>query len=348
MTGWYRETEHILLDVTGAIQQQQPISLTRLESVAASLVASLRASDELLLDALSGPSGSPLITNLINVGIFGTKVGIGLGYYGEELTRLALAGLVHDIGLFTVPTALLTKTGRLTAEERALIERHPESGYQVVLQSGSHYRWLAQLVWQAHERVNGEGYPNRLMGQDISEMAMILGVVDVFDALISERPYRSRLLPHEAVKEMLVAERLRFPREIQKALIEQLSIYPLGTVVRLTTDDVGTVVKINPRYPSRPVVQLAVSNSDGSLGGRRIDLSRTPLITVVEVIKRPMIGSITFPATASESKPCRISGSTSEQFTSLLESLDAVADSIQHAVNARASGSGKSVTEDIR
>lgn len=348
MTGWYRETEKLLLELTGAIQQHQPISLTRLEPVAASLVSSLQTSDELLLDALSGPPGSPLITNLINVGILGTKVGIGLGYYGQELNRLALAGLLHDIGLFTVPTSLVTKTGRLTAEERILIERHPEYGYQVILQSGSHYYWLAQLVRQVHERMNGEGYPHRLTGQEISEMAMILGVVDVFDALISERPYRIRLLPHEAVKEILVAERMRFPREVQKALIEQLSIYPLGTIVQLTTGDSGMVVKINTRYPTRPVVELVDLRDDDSSQGRRIDLSRTPLITVVEVVKRSAMGSVRFSTSASEAKVCRLSGSTSDQFTSLLESLDAVADSIQHAVNARGSSGGRSVTGDPR
>ena len=348
MTGWYRETEKILLEVTGAIQQQQPISLTRVESVAINLVSSLQTTDELLLEALSGSSGSPLITNLINVGILGTKVGIGLGYYGQELNRLALAGLLHDIGIFTVPTSLVTKIGRLTTEERASIEQHPERGYQLILTCGPAYHWLAQLVRQAHERVNGEGYPNQLKGQDISEMAMILGVVDVFDALISERPYRNRLLPHEAVKEILVAERMRFPREIQKALIEQLSVYPLGSVVRLTTDDVGTVVKVNARYPTRPIVQLDDSAVDQGLEARRIDLSRTPSMTVVEVVKRPVVGSIRFADTTLQSKTYPVQGSASDQFTSLLEGLDAVAGSIQHAVNARASVVGQPRTGETR
>lgn len=346
MTDWYRETEQILLEVTGAIQQQQPISLTRLESAASRLVSSLQTTDELLLEALSGPSGSPLITNLINVGILGTKVGIGLGYYGQELNRLALSGLLHDIGVFTVPTAVVTKIGRLTTEERALIEQHPERGYQLILTCGPSYHWLAQLVRQAHERVNGEGYPNRLKGHDISEMAMILGVVDVFDALICERPYRSRLLPHEAVKEILVAERTRFSREVQKALIEQLSVYPLGSVVRLTTDAVGTVVKVNTRYPTRPMVRLDQAIVQNGREIDHIDLSRTPLITVVAVLRRPEVGSIRFSYTPPESHACLVPGSASDQFTALLESLDAVADSIQHAVRARSAVAGQSGTRD--
>lgn len=347
MTGWYREAEEVLVEVTGEVQQRG-FSLARLEPLAATLVSSLQHNDELLVEALSGPSGSPLITNLINVGILGTKIGIGLGYYGPELNRLALAGLLHDIGLFAVPRSLVTKTGRLTTEERALIEQHPELGCGAILQCGPAYHWLAQLVRQAHERINGQGYPKRLKGHDISEMALILGVVDVFDALVSERPYRNRLLPHEAVKEILVAERMTFPREIQKALVEQLSMYPLGTMVRLTTDEVGTVVKINTRYPTRPIVKIDESPTEKGMGERQIDLSHTPLIAIVDVIKRPFVGSIRFSDRPSDRNASLAPGSASSQFTSLLESLDAIAGSIQNVVKARASVGGRSETGDTR
>src|SRR4051794_19699763 len=196
---WYRDAETELIEVAEAVQSQRSVGIERLEALAAQLVSALKQNDELIVEALSGPSGSPLVTNLMNVAILGTKVGIGLGYYGKELERLALAGLVHDIGLFAVPQSLVTKAGRLTHDERTLIEQHPELGYQVICRGKSDYQWLAQLVRQAHERFNGKGYPNKLKGRHISEMAQILGVVDVFDALVSERPYRRRMFPHEAV-----------------------------------------------------------------------------------------------------------------------------------------------------
>ena len=92
------------------------LDLKRVSSLASDMVESLSRSDQLVVEALAGSSGSPLITNLINVGILATKVGVGLGYYGMELERLALAGLVHDIGLFAFPQSLVTKAGRLTPE----------------------------------------------------------------------------------------------------------------------------------------------------------------------------------------------------------------------------------------
>jgi uncharacterized protein YwbE len=335
LTNWYREAEHTLGEIATAVQEHRPISLERLEDLAESVVSSLQHNDELVVEALAGPAGSPLVTNLINVAILGTKVGIGLGYHGEELHRLALAGFVHDIGLFAVPKSLITKAGRLTQEERALIERHPELGYQVVENCGPAYHWLAQLTRQAHERFNGQGYPNRLSGREISEVALILGVVDVFDALVSERPYRRRLLPHEAVKELLVAERKTFPREILKALVEQFSVYPLGTTVRLTTGEVGTVAKVNSCYPLRPVVRMDDRQAYEGSGSCEIDLSCVPLVSIAEILNPPMVGRVTFSELPPKSAMSVMPTAFSDSFTALLESLDAIASTIQGVVKIR-------------
>ncbi|MBX3302078.1 MAG: HD domain-containing protein [Nitrospira sp.] len=335
MSEWYHQAEQALSETAVAVQDRRPLVLSSLERLAADLVASLQWNDELVVEALSGRSGSPLITNLINVAIFGTKVGIGLGYYGEELQRLAFAGLVHDIGLFVVPHTLITKNGRLTQEERAVIEQHPEFGYRVMEQCGSDYHWLARVIRQVHERFNGQGYPKRLKGREINEMAQICGVVDVFDALVSERPYRRRLLPHEAVKELLVTERATFPREILKALVEQLSVYPLGTMVRLTTGDVGIVAKVNSRYPLRPVVRVDDEQGREGAEGCQFDLSRIPLIAVVETVNPPAVGRVRFtdpsPRTQSSASPTV----ASDHFTALLESLDAIALTMQGVVTSR-------------
>lgn len=327
---WYRDAEAELTLIASAIQSQRNIQLDRLEVLANSLVASLKRSDELIVMALSSPPGSPLMTNLVNVAVVATKVGMGLGYYGRELERLALAGLVHDIGLFAVPQSLVTKAGRLTPDERTLIEQHPELGYEAIKSTGAEYVWLAELIRQAHERTNGLGYPNRLKGRQISEMALIIGVSDVFDALVSERPYRRRLLPHEAIKELLVAERATFPREIIKALVEQLSVYPLGTTVRLSTGETGTVVGVNVRYPLRPIVKVDEAGGAENLETRRIDLSLTPLVGVIEALNAPVVGRVTF--TTESAAPVVPLGGVSDHFTSLLESLDAIASAIQGVV----------------
>ena len=161
-------------------------------------------------------------------------------------------------------------------------------------------------------------------------------MVDIFDALVSPRGYRRRFFPHEAVRELMVAERTAFPREVVKALVEQLSAYPLGTSVRLATGEVGSVMRVNTRYPLRPVVWI---EGDAAYGqeGRQLDLSRTPLVSIIETLEPPDVARVSFPADETRDKTSDIVPLASDQFTSLLEGLDALASAIQGAVESRTS-----------
>ena len=336
MTDWYRIAQEQLTGVALAVQRQDELDLEALAALATGIGEALKRSEQLLVQALSGPAGPPLITNLVNVAILATKVGAGLGYHGKELEQLTFAGLLHDIGLFAVPQSVITKSGRLTPDERTLIEHHPELGYQAIRKAGPKYDWLAQVVSQAHERWNGQGYPNKLKGRQICEFAQIIGVVDIFDALVSPRGYRRRFFPHEAVRELIVAERTAFPREVVKALVEQLSAYPLGTSVRLTTGEVGSVMHVNTRYPLRPVVWIEGDAARGQ-EGRKLDLSITPLVSIIETLEPPDVARVSFPGNETRAKTSEVSPSASDQFTSLLEGLDALAGAIQGAVESRTS-----------
>ncbi|MEP6958803.1 MAG: HD domain-containing phosphohydrolase [Nitrospirota bacterium] len=333
-TDWYQSAQEQLTNVAVAVQRQEAPDMDALSSLARGIVEAFKASDQLLVHAMSGPAGPPLITNLVNVAILATKVGAGLGYYGNELERLTLSGLVHDIGLFAVPQSVITKSGRLTHDERTLIEQHPELGYEAIRRAGQKYDWLAQVVRQVHERWNGQGYPNKLKGRQISEFAQIIGVVDVFDALVSPRGYRRRFFPHEAVRELVVAERTAFPREVVKALVEQLSAYPLGTSVRLTTGEVGSVVRVNAHYPLRPVVWIEGDSARGQ-EGRQLDLSFTPLVSIIETLEPPDVARMSFPVGEMRVETPEVVPSASDQFTSLLEGLDALAGAIQGIVESR-------------
>ena len=138
-TDWYRMAQEQLTDMALAVQRQDELNLETLSTLAMGMTEAIKKNDQLLVLAMSGPAGPPLITNLVNVGILATKLGAGLGYHGKELERLTFAGLLHDIGLFAVPQSLITKSGRLTQDERTLIEQHPELGYQAIRRAGSKY-----------------------------------------------------------------------------------------------------------------------------------------------------------------------------------------------------------------
>jgi HD-GYP domain-containing protein (c-di-GMP phosphodiesterase class II) len=176
------------------------------------------------------------------------------------------------------------KPGKLNEQEQALVRRHPIDSKQILDELGPGYSWLAEVAHQEHERCSGRGYPKALRENQINELARIIGLADVFEALMSPRPYRPRLLPHIAMRELLASERQSFPHHLMKVLVEQFSVFPLGTTVRLSTGEVGVVVRLNPRHPLRPVVKITqLPDRSTPLEQKLIDLSATTLVHVAVV-----------------------------------------------------------------
>jgi len=283
---WYCLAEEELSGLAGSVRRHEPIRLEVLARIATGIVESLQYNDRLITRALAGAADFQLITHQVNVAILATKLGIGLGYQSEELGHLALAGLVHDVGMFLVPESLVINPDRLSQEDNECIEQHPELGFQVLSQLGSSYAWLAQVVRQEHERWQAQGYPNKLKETEVHEYAQIIGIVDVFDALVRPRPSCQRMLPHEAVRELLVVQKNAFSHKLIKALVEQLSVFPIGTRVRLNTGEVGIVTQLNPRHPLRPIVRVSqTTDQTMPAASKPIDLSQTTQTHIVEVLK---------------------------------------------------------------
>jgi len=284
----YQKAEQELSTVECGVRHRSVLNLDAIQGLADAVVASVRDSDELLRKILSGRQGTPLVHHAINVAVLATKIGLGLKYETVSLNRLALSALVHDVGMMTIPEAVLAKAEPLTVQERMLIDRHPQQGFDLLMGLGSQYEWLAVIVRQEHERWRGQGYPSQLNGSEIHEHALIIGLADVFDALISPRPYRKQLLPHHAVRELLVKGKETFPSELLKILVDQLSMYPLGTTVRLNTGEIGIVSKLNRQCPLRPELHVDHASGSGSIGpAKTIDLSQASAVHIVEVL-RPM------------------------------------------------------------
>jgi HD-GYP domain-containing protein (c-di-GMP phosphodiesterase class II) len=281
---WYGLAEAELAGLAIAIRNRQPFTLDEIGRIATGMVEALEDSDRLLMRAFTGQKSSPLITNMVNVGIFSVKLGRGLGYQTHDLVRLCQAGLVHDVGMFLLPELLIMKPEKFGTQDLSMIRQHPDLGYQILSKLGTQYEWLAQIVWQEHERCSGLGYPRGLKEAQIHEYARIIGLCDVFEALLSPRPYRARLLPHIAMRELLATEKQSFPHRLMKILVEQFSVFPLGTSVRLNTGETGIVTQLNPRHPLRPIVQITqLADRTIPPAMKLVDLSKTTLVHVAMI-----------------------------------------------------------------
>jgi HD-GYP domain-containing protein (c-di-GMP phosphodiesterase class II) len=181
-----------------------------------------------------------------------------LGLNEAELRELGHGALMHDIGKMKVPLEILNKVTRLTDEELTELKRHAEYGYDMLKGSEHISAQALDIVRSHHERVDGSGYPRGLKGEEIGHFAMLVSVVDVYDAITSDRVYHMGISPHEALSLMYGWTPHSFLRELIESFIKCLGIYPIGSIVELDTGEVGVVMTMNLAQRLRPIITLVL------------------------------------------------------------------------------------------
>lgn len=233
-----------------------------------------------------------LMLHMIMVATSSLKIGKGLRYSQEQLLELGLSALFYDIGLFKIPDNILNKSGELTTNESIVIKKHTEIGGNILSRFQAQYPILSRVAYEHHERENGMGYPGSLRGDEICEYAKIIGLVDTFDAMIRNRPYRKALTGHFSVKELVESKNLMFSSKIIKAFLDEMGIFPVGSYVRLNNMGIGMVVATSKLYPLKPAIKL-IFNSQGTRvqGETIVDLKETPVLCI-----KAAIGEEDFPS----------------------------------------------------
>ena len=196
----------------------------------------------------------------MNVCILAVSFGRSLGMEKEELELLGLGGLLHDLGKMRVPLDILNKPSKLTFEEFEVMKTHPMEGYQMLKEQSDLPNEVLDIVKHHHERRNGKGYPSHLDGDQINNMTRIVAIVDVYDAITSDRCYHDAISPYDALKNMYEWVNEDFDKEMVEQFIKCLGIYPIGCVVELNMGHIGIVVSASEKSKLRPIV-LLVQNS---------------------------------------------------------------------------------------
>lgn len=171
----------------------------------------------------------------------------------KEICRMGVAGLLHDLGKSKIPTEILNKPARLTDEEFEVMKSHPVRGYNMLKNKSGLAPEILLGVLQHHEKIDGNGYPLGLSEGKISPYAKILAVADIYDALVTERPYKKGFSPRDAV-EMIMAMTGELDVEVIKMFLSSVILYPVDSVVKLSNGETARVVENNQNYPTRPKV----------------------------------------------------------------------------------------------
>ncbi|MCP5273086.1 MAG: HD-GYP domain-containing protein [Burkholderiaceae bacterium] len=196
-----------------------------------------------------------------------------LGQDDAACREAGLAGMLHDLGKAVMPTEVLNKPGRLTEDEYAIMKTHPVRGHELLMEARGAPEAALEVCLHHHERPDGRGYPHGLSGERLSLLARMGAVCDVYDAITSNRPYKTGWDPAESIA-LMASWQGQFDPEVFKAFVRSLGIYPTGSLVRLASGKLAVVLEQNEHSLTSPVVKVFFSiTSNMGVSPRRLDLA---------------------------------------------------------------------------
>jgi len=285
-----------LSDIQNQVKEDKNVTLSMVEESSRQLVKEVLVNNDIMLQLAALKSiNEYTFGHSINVAIYAAHFAKMLGAPKQVMEKLALAGLLHDIGKMAVPTEILDKPDKLTRKEFEAVKWHAYESYQRLATNKNIEDDVIKAVFQHHERLDGTGYLQGLKGKEIHPWAKVLAITDVYDALTSRRCYRDAVLPHDTAEHLMaLCSQGSLDRNLLISFLQNTPLFPLGAKVSLSTGETGTVVGHPQKLPLRPAVeveekQLSATGNTGSAlesaprAKKRIDLDECPTILITGV-----------------------------------------------------------------
>lgn len=256
------EAQNVVQHAMNDVRMGKSIESERVKRVVTSLVDSiLRNQDALVSLTRMRSLDEYTFVHSLDVCILSLSLARHLSLSREEMMEIGIGALLHDVGKMRLPTQVLKKPGILSEDEWVEVRKHPVYGLEILEASQEIPDSSKQLALQHHERYNGSGYPFGLKGDTIGTYGQIVGIVDFYDAITSDRPYQKAIQPHEAIRLVYDRGGGEFNRLMVERFIQCIGIYPFGTLVLLDTEEMGIVCGVRPDVLLRPKVLLIYQNS---------------------------------------------------------------------------------------
>lgn len=211
--------------------------------------------------------------HIVNTLTLSVATGLSMKFNKSRIDDLALAAIFSDTGIEEVKDIVI-KSRKLTEEEKCWVEAHLSKSLKFAERVLPLNDNVKEAIQMHHERVNGKGYPRALKQDAIVPYAKIIGLVDTYEAMTHKRNYLEEMSAHKAIRLLISSLRDAFDTHVLRAFINKMSVYPIGSLVILESNEIARVVSVHPGSPLRPIVQIIRDTAGNSLeDGAIIDLS---------------------------------------------------------------------------
>ncbi|MBI4567577.1 MAG: HD-GYP domain-containing protein [Planctomycetes bacterium] len=227
-----------------------------------------------------------LYGHALHVALLGINTATALGYSEHQVLEVGYGALLADLGMIRVQDSVVRHRGPLNPEQTAQVRRHPALGLEVLRRLRGVPETTPLVVYQTHERADGSGYPRGAKAEGIHRFAQIVAVADVYDAMISERPFRPPMTPYVAMENILFeVQKGRFDASVVRGLLRYLSLFPVGSWVRLSDGRFARVIAANADRHTLPWVRVLYHKNRRPIAEPEIvDLSSQSALRIEEAL----------------------------------------------------------------
>jgi len=280
--GFETMLEKLYQELTDTVRSSmnEKIDKERIEATIASVINAFEENlyNDLLLYFYTNSRDNYIYGHIVNNVVLSVAFATSLGLSKEEIQDVAFCAFGHDFGMKDY-MEFFKKNTTLTSQETQSINEHPQKSADI-FKSYFSPRVLEGIL-DIHECVNGQGYPKGKSGADISALAKIVSLCDVFEALTHTRAFRGEFSPYAAIKMLIMKKDIIFEKKIIKKFVEFISIYPVGSLVRINTGEVGVVIAANPKFPTRSILRVLMNTEkQAQQEGRIINLLNDHLVYI--------------------------------------------------------------------
>lgn len=272
----HQQAHRVVRSVMNDVRLGKAVQIEQVEEVVEAITESVLRNAGALI-GLSGIKDKDEYTFLHSVSVCTLLVTFAksMGMDAETIRLAGIGGLLHDTGKIKVPNEILNKPGKLTDEEFDIMKTHPEEGWKIIREIPGIHAIPLDITLHHHERMDGSGYPHKMPGADIPELVRMSSIVDVYDAITSDRCYHRGMPAPEGLRKLWEWSKFHFDPKLVQAFMRTVGIYPVGSLVKLESGRLAVVLDQNDGNLLMPRVKAIFSTkSNAYISPLEIDLAR--------------------------------------------------------------------------